>query len=129
MPPTNVKRGDIFYVELPEHESQGSEQHGRRPCVVVSANLINDRFNIAVVVPLSSVVTKANRQHRILIPEQHKLAEPGTCGCPGESIALCEQIRMVSKMRLDNVRVAHLTATAMGSVEAGISYVLNIGLG
>jgi len=129
MPPTSVKRGDIFYAEFPEDESLGSEQHGRRPCAVMSANLLNDRLNVAIVVPLSTVVTKANRQYRILIPENQKLSEPGTAGCPGESVALCEQVRIISKARMDSVRVAHLTAVAIGSIEAGLAYVLNIGVG
>lgn len=104
----------------------GSEQHGRRPCIVVSVNILNDRLGVAVVVPLTSQTQKANRQHRILIPESQKITEPGTNGCPGESVALCEQVRIISKARLDNIRVAHVTPAAIASVEAGLAYVLGI---
>lgn len=126
MPATNVKRGDIFWAELPGEESEGNEQHGRRPCLVMSPNFLNDRFNIAIVVPLSTKIQKANRQHRILIPESQKIGEPGTHGCPDDSVALCEQVRVISKSRMDNVSVAHLTPAAVASVEAGLAFVLGI---
>jgi len=126
MPPTSVKRGDIFWGTFPEDESTGREQHGRRPCLVVSVNTVNDRLDVVVIVPLSSKIMKVNRQFRILIPENHKITEVGTNGCPGESVALCEQVRLISKARLDDIRVAHLTPTAIASVEAGLAYVLGI---
>jgi mRNA interferase MazF len=118
------RRGDIFWADFPLTESEGSEQHGRRPALVVSADAINDRLPIVVVVPLSANVGKQNRQHRIRILEKGKIQEPGGPGCPGDSLALTEQIRIISKRRLDPNRVARLTPRAMAAVEAGIEYVL-----
>jgi mRNA-degrading endonuclease toxin of MazEF toxin-antitoxin module len=43
-----------------------------------------------------------------------------------ESVALCEQVRTISKVKLDNVRLAHVTPTAIASVETGLAYVLGI---
>src|SRR5437879_8325635 len=109
MPASNPQRGDIFWANLPETESVGSEQYGRRPVLVVSANSINQALPIVIVVPLTSNMAKKNRQFRIAIPESQKVQEPGTSGCPGESLALTEQVRMISKDRLDNHRVARVT--------------------
>lgn len=126
MPPPSIQRGDIIWGEIKQEETRGSEQYGRRPMLIVSANAINDVLPIVVVVPLSEKLHKANRQHRILIPESEKIQEPGTNGCPGESLALTEQVRMIDKVRLDPKRVARVTTKAIASVEIGIAYVLGI---
>jgi mRNA-degrading endonuclease toxin of MazEF toxin-antitoxin module len=36
-------RGDIFYAEMPEDGSAGSEQYGSRPVLVLSVGAINTR--------------------------------------------------------------------------------------
>lgn len=131
-------RGDIWWAQFPYHETIGSEQGKDRPVVVLSTEplpvvvVTADPINVAlpkicIVVPLSTVVGKANRQFRILIPESQKITEPGTNGCPGESIALTEQTRCISTERLlDLKRVGRLKTEAMGAVEAGIKFVLGI---
>lgn len=124
--PETPQRGDIFWAELPSVESNGSEQHGRRPVVVLSVNVINFSLPICVIVPLSGQISKENRHHRIKIPESQKIQEPGTSGCQGDSIALTEQIRCISRTRLDQRKVARLKPVAIGAVEAGIKYVLGL---
>lgn len=49
-----VKRGSVVVVELPPTLTH--EQAGRRPCVVVSseASVINARYDMLVIVPLTS---------------------------------------------------------------------------
>lgn len=126
IPPQTPQRGDIFWASLPAYQSVGSEQRGTRPVLVVSVDSINSRLPICVVVPLSEQVQKVNRLFRILILEAEKIDEPGTIGCPGESLALTEHIRSISRDRLDPQRVARLRPNAMAAVEAGIKYVLRL---
>lgn len=121
---SNPRRGDIFWASLPQRE--GSEQHGRRPVLVVSVDAINSVLPIVIVVPLTAKVEKQNRQFRILIPESQKIQEPGTGGCQGDSLALTEQVRVINKGYLDAKRVARVTATAIASVETGLAYVQGI---
>ena len=127
-PPTSQtpQRGDIFWAAFPAYQSEGSEQHGRRPVLVVSVDQINRALPICIIVPLSSQAHKQNRQFRILIPENEKIPEPGPNGCPGDSVALTEQIRSVSRDRLDPQRVARVKPAAIAAVEAGIKYVLRL---
>ena len=113
------KRGDIYWADFPKTEGLGSEQVGRRPVVIVSTNLINSTSPIVVIVPLSARVSKANRQHRILIPENEKISEPDTEGCGGESLALTEQVRVLSRERLYGKRVARLTPKGLSAVRSG----------
>jgi len=119
------RRGDIFWADFPLTESVGSEQHKERPALVVSADAVNFALPVCIVVPLSTQMDKW-RQHRIRIHESDKIQEPGTAGCPGESLALTEQIRVVSVERLSLKRIACLKPAAMAKVEAGIRYVLAI---
>lgn len=58
--------------------------------------------------------------------EAEKTPEPGTKGCPGDSLALTEQVRCISRARLDPKRIARVSPIALGAVEAGIKYVLGL---
>jgi mRNA interferase MazF len=119
------KRGDIFWADLPEYNSVGSEQHGRRPVLVLSTDAVNERLPICIIVPLSNQLQKVNRHHRIKILESEKIQEAGTPGCPGESLALTEQIRCISQQRLGQ-KVASVKPVAIAAIEAGIKFVLKL---
>ena len=77
-----IRRGDIWYIDY--EKSNGSEQRGTRPAVVVSNDVGNEHSPIVEVVWL----TTANKKR---LPTHVKLRE---------SIALCEQIHTVDKDRL-----------------------------
>lgn len=83
---------------------------------------------VCIIVPLTGELAKTPRQFRIRIPRAEKVDVPGTTGCPGDSLALTEQIRVISIDRLDarKGKVAHVTPQAIAAVEAGIKYVLKL---
>lgn len=123
------KRGDIFWADLPEDESVGSEQKGRRVVLVFSSNKVIDalREDGCVVVPLTRQLQKSNRHFRIRILESYKIAEAGhSREVAGDSLALTEQIRFISRDRLDAQRVASLNPLALAAVEAGVKFVLGL---
>jgi len=127
MPPPAILRGDIFYVNL--DPTEGHEEKKNRPCVVISRDSINRSAGVIVVVPLTSKnLDRADLKHRVLINEQEKLQEAGTSGCPGDSLALVYQLRAIDpKERIsDEKRLAHITATALGKIEAALIHVLDI---
>lgn len=73
---------------------EGSEQAGVRPALVVSREAPNRVLPVLVVLPLTS--RKPNRPIHIgeaLLPQ-------GAGGLPNESVAMCQQIRTISKTRL-----------------------------
>lgn len=123
MPPLKVERGDIFWVRL--DPTEGHEQQKTRPCVVVSNNTLHP-LELAIILPLSSTQKKNLKRHQINLREADKIQEPSTNGCPGDSLVLTNQIRVVSLSRFDNVRVARVIPTAMAQIEAGLVYVLDI---
>lgn len=84
-------RGDVFSARL--DPTQGSEQAGTRPVIVVSRDSINANSPVVVVVP----VTDASNIKR-LYPSQAKLPK-GAGGLRMESVAKAEQIRAVQISR------------------------------
>lgn len=83
----DVKRGDIYFINLGGAENIGSEQKGLRPCLVVQNDTGNQFSSTTIVAPITSKV-KNN------IPTHVKI----TLRSP--SVILCEQLRTVSKNRI-----------------------------
>lgn len=92
-----MKQGEIWYANL--NPSEGSEQAGIRPVVVVSGNLLNQHLPIVIVVPLTTKIKKY-KGNPVLIPTP-------TNGLPSESEMLVFHIRSVSKDRLVR-KVGHI---------------------
>lgn len=83
-----IKRFAIVEVSL--DPTIGSEVKKTRPCVVVSPNELNDHIDVVMVVPFTS--KKKGLPTRVKIPK--------TTGLNGESYAMIDQIRSVSKQRI-----------------------------
>lgn len=84
-----VYRGEIYYAEL--SPSQGSEQGGIRPVLIVQNNVGNRYSPTTIVVPLTTKLGKHKLPTHVCLQ---------ACGLSHESIALCEQVRTISKLRL-----------------------------
>jgi mRNA-degrading endonuclease toxin of MazEF toxin-antitoxin module len=122
-----IRRGDIYWVDV--SPTVGSEQSEYRPWVVLSVDAINSHLPIVIAVPLTGRLLKAERcrTFRILIPDAEKVQDPKhNKGCKGDSLALTEQIRVLSIERVPPQRAAYLTPRALASVEAGVAFVLGI---
>jgi mRNA-degrading endonuclease toxin of MazEF toxin-antitoxin module len=124
--PQPPQRGDIYWASFPRSKSVGSEQWKDRPVLVMSESFVNQRLPVCMVIPLSEQVHKANRWFRILIPDSEKIQEPGTRGCSGDSLALCEQLRCIDQSRLIGKRLAIAKPGAVAAVETGIKYILRL---
>ena len=72
---------------------EGSEQAGTRPAVIVSHDAINLNNSTVIVVPLTS-----QRRSRLL--RTHAEVPSTESGVEVDSIAKCEQIRVISTARL-----------------------------
>ena len=96
--------------------------------LVVSVDNVNRDVPICVIVPLTTSTTKTPRQFRIRIPQAEKIDVTGTSGCPGDSLALTEQVRCISVSRIDKKKgkVATVTPQALAAVEIGLKYVLKL---
>jgi mRNA interferase MazF len=84
------RRGEVWLVDF--GEPVGREQSGRRPAVVVSADLLNDsRAGVVVVVPITTT-------YRGL--PSHIEIDLGSSGLDEASYAKCEDVKSISEQRL-----------------------------
>jgi mRNA interferase MazF len=110
-------RGELFMANL--EPSQGSEQGGTRPVVVVSRDALN-KFSPVVVV--CSITDAANKKK---IYPSHVRVSAGTGGLRLDSIVVCEQVRAISKTRLKEP-LGKFDKSVMTSVEAALKITLDL---
>ena len=107
----SLKRGDVVWVNL--DPAVGGEIRKRRPCVVVSLSVLNEKRLTVVVVPLSTASTPR---------------PPLVVAVPSASIganARIDQIRAVDKSRILDA-VGKLNRADMEQVEQGLRTVLGL---
>jgi mRNA interferase MazF len=112
-----MRRGDIYWAFL--DPALGSEQAGRRPVVVVSRDAIHNSTSVAIVVPLTNRVNKQRIYHSQVEIDR------GEAGLKTDSVALCEQVRAISKERLRDF-LGHLEASRISQVDAALKIALDL---
>lgn len=106
-----IRRGDVWWVDL--DPTRGSEIRKTRPAVVLTADGLNRARRTVVVAPLS---TGPEPRPPIVVP---------TPSAGSASVAVCDQVRAVDKVRLVR-REGRLAAADMRAVEAGLRAVLEL---
>lgn len=112
-----MKRGDIFEARL--DPTEGSEQAGTRPVVVVSRDAINQASPVVVVIPCTTY-----RAARRTYPSQVLLRAPEG-GLRVDSVALGEQVRAIAKSRLGE-RWGTLSPESLRRVELALLITLDL---
>ena len=110
-------RGEVYDADL--NPTQGSEQAGVRPIIVVSRDAINASSNVVLGVPCTTY-----RGGRRVYPSHVLLFAPDG-GLTADSIALCEQVRSMSKSRLRRRRGV-LPAHAMRQINHALLIALDL---
>lgn len=100
IPPTKVKRGDIYACFLGQNIGHEKSRLEPRPCVVVSIDQINGRSGNIVVVPLSKNIKWADKAKKRLQYDWHYVLYKSKYKLMYDSAAQCEDIRCISKIRL-----------------------------
>lgn len=108
-----MKQGDIYWTDL--NPTQGSEQAGVRPVVVVSGNAMNDNFNVVIVCPVSSRI-----KH---LPGCVILNKDSLNNLTSDSEIITFQIRAVTKQRL-RVKLGEVTEEQLRKIRRGLDDVL-----
>jgi mRNA interferase MazF len=85
-----IRRGDVFWANL--DPTVGVEIKKTRPVIVVSNEVINQRSQLVIVVPLTTNIARLSPSH-VLIPR-------GEGGLGQDLKAVTEQIRAMDKQRL-----------------------------
>lgn len=89
-----VNKWEIYFCNL--DPTEGSEQKGRRPVLVISTDSVNHNLTVSTVLPLSSV-----KENDRIYPTE-VLLPVSVSGLPKLSVAMVQQIRTVSHSRLQN---------------------------
>ncbi len=113
----NINRGDVFDARL--DPTEGSEQAGIRPVVVVSRNAINQYSTVIVVAPLTTA-TNIKRVYPNNVPIRQ-----GEAGLTAESVLLGGQIRAIAKSRLLRKRGA-LSPTTVAQIDQALRITLDL---
>ena len=112
-----MKRGDIYDARL--YPTEGSEQSGVRPVLIVSRDAINRASPVIVVVPITDAAN-VKRQ----FPNNVVVNQPEG-GLTLDSIALTGQIRAISKTRMLRYRGSVLPIT-MGMIDRAMKITLDL---
>lgn len=112
MSQTNIKRGDVFWVDL--DPARDTEIQKTRPCLIISTDVMNENYTRVIVAPITSNVKK-------IYPFDYKLQ--GNYELKGKVIL--HQLRTVDKSRLGK-KVATLSLKEMNEIDRTIEFILGL---
>lgn len=112
-----VRRGDIVIVEL--DPTEGSEQRGTRPCLVVQNDVGNENAPTTIVVPFTTSRGDELYPFEALISAaESPLRE--------DSVALCSQIRTISVEHRIKTDIGSIPKSRMEEVDEALEYSLGL---
>jgi mRNA interferase MazF len=111
-----MKRGEIYYANL--SSVVGSEIDKRRPVLIVSNDTNNDVATTVTILPITSNVSR--------VYPFEVLLNPGDSGLPKLSKVQAQQVRTISKQRIESEPVGTLSEELMQLVDAALK--LHLGL-
>lgn len=112
-----MKRGEVYDARL--DPTEGHEQAGTRPVIIVSRDAINANVSVVLAVPCTTY-----RPKRRLYPS-HVLITAPDGGLVNDSVALAEQVRAMTHERLGNRRGV-LGAEAMAKLDQALLIALDL---
>ena len=114
---TAPQRGDIWFARL--DPTEGHEQGGDRPCLILSTNVFNaGAAGLAVVVPITT-------RYKGHLAGLHVPIHPPEGGLNDPSWVLCDQIRTIDQGRLRR-RAGSASAAAIKVVEELVRVLLEL---
>jgi mRNA interferase MazF len=111
-----MKRGEIYYANL--SPAVGSEMDKRRPILIVSNDANNRAANTVTILPITSNVTRIYPFEVLLNPEDSGLSKP--------SKVQAQQVRTISKQRINSDALGSVTEEIMQLVDAAIKLHLDL---
>lgn len=114
--PAELRRGDIVRVRL--NPTEGSEQAGDRPALVLSPDVINRHSPIILIAPITSKKTERVYPFEALL-------EPGEGDLPMRSKVLLMQTRSLDKSRLLSYH-GHLDEKTMLQVDQALKIAVGL---
>lgn len=110
-----IKRGEIWTVNL--EPSLHREIHKKRPALIISNNIINDKTYYAILIPISSQVPKIIGPEMVLVGKKE--------GLDKQSVILPLFIRSVDQERLIK-KIGALTEIKLLEAESSLKILLQL---
>lgn len=107
-----VRRGEIWLADL--NPTRGSEQAGTRPVLIFQNTIISKYTTTVIAIPLTTNLRRASLPSCVQIPK-------GEGGLAADSVALCHQLRVLDKTRLQR-RLGSVTANTIATVESCVKF-------
>ena len=107
-----ILRGDILWAEL--DSTQGQEQSGRRPVLILSRDVFNERSGTVIAIALTSQEPKAG------FPLTLELNPPTL---PKRSWAKISQIRTLSTLRL-STKIGSVSPEELNQIIEGLNEII-----
>ncbi|HKI31615.1 MAG TPA: type II toxin-antitoxin system PemK/MazF family toxin [Gemmataceae bacterium] len=111
-----VTRGEGWRADL--SPTRGSEQSGVRPVLVVQTDRANPHSPHTIIVPFTTKIRQKVLPSHVLVPA-------GEGGLTQDSVALCEQIRVIDNSRL-LARLGDLPTPRMTEVDDALRAILQL---
>ena len=111
-----VNRGEIWLANL--NPTQGSEQAGIRPVIIFQTELINKFTTTVLTIPLTTNLRRASLPSCVSISQ-------GEGGLMSDSVALCHQLRVLDKMRLQ-CKLGTLSQQTISVIENKMLFTMGI---
>ena|SRR3990167_717666 len=108
-----ILRGDIIWADL--NPTQGREQTGQRPVLVLSHDVFNEKSGTVIAVALTSQPQKAGFPLTMELRGKHY---------PKPSWVKISQIRTLSVLRLGK-KIGHVTSEELDQVLEGLNEIIN----
>lgn len=111
-----VKRGEIWLADL--NPTRGSEQAGIRPVLIFQNDVISKFTTTVLAIPLTTNLRRASQPSCVLISK-------GEGGLASDSVALCHQLRVLDKTRLQR-KLGTVTQGTLSTVESCTLFTMGV---
>ena len=108
-----ILRGDIIWADL--NPTQGREQTGKRPVIILSHDVFNEKSGTVIAVALTSQPQKAGFPLTLELKGKQY---------PKSSWVKMSQIRTLSVLRLGK-KIAHVTSEELDQILEGLNEIIN----
>ena len=111
--------GDIYLVEIPASVTEGREQQGLRPAIIVQTSDNTDKIPTILIIPFTTQI-KASK-----FPFTFTVSPDSINNLSSVSVALIFQLRAIDKKRLKN-KIGKLNSKDTEVLKQTIKTLLNI---
>ena len=114
-----MRRGEVYITNLDDEDTVGREQNGTRPSIIVQINAFNEGLDTVIVIPTTTNLKRLAINSSVLINR-------GEGGLDEDSVALCNQIRVIDKVRLVGDPLGMVSANTLNEIKRKLIGVLGL---